>query len=176
MADKDRQSIIHSSSPARRVATLALLAALALIFSYVESLLPSPGLPGVKLGIANIVIVICLYRYSAAEAAGVNALRIALAGLLFTGLFGALYSAAGACVSLIGMIALKKTGRFSMAGVSMAGGVLHNLGQLAVAAILIEDLQIFYYFPILLFSGLACGILTGIIATLVERKLPAALF
>ena len=162
----------YRNTPARRVATLALLAALALIFSYVESLLPSPGLPGVKLGIANIVVVIVLYRFSAAEAAGVNALRIALAGLLFTGLFGALYSAAGAVLSLAGMVLLKKTGHFSMAGVSIAGGVLHNLGQLAVAAILIEDLQIFYYFPILLFSGIACGILTGIIATLVERKLP----
>lgn len=162
----------RSDNPARRVATLALLAALALIFSYVENLLPSPGMPGVKLGIANIVIVICLYRFSAAEAAGVNGLRIALAGLLFTGLFGALYSAAGALLSLIGMVLLKKTGHFSMAGVSMAGGVLHNLGQLAVAAILIEDRQIFYYFPILLFSGLICGVLTGIIATLVERQLP----
>ena len=162
----------YMNTPARRVATLALLAALALVFSYVESLLPSPGLPGVKLGIANIVVVIVLYRFSAAEAAGVNALRIALAGFLFTGLFGALYSAAGAALSLAGMVLLKKTGHFSMAAVSMAGGVLHNLGQLAVAAILIEDLQIFYYFPILLFSGIACGILTGIIATLVERKLP----
>ena len=123
------------NSPARRVATLALLAALALMFSYIESLLPAPGPPGVKLGIANIVVVIVLYRLSAPEAAAVNFLRVALAGLLFTGLFGALYSAAGACLSLVGMILLKKTNLFSMVGVSMAGGVLHNLGQLIVAEI-----------------------------------------
>ena len=159
--------------PAARVATLALLTTLALMFSYVESLLPAPGPPGVKLGIANIVIVICLYRYSAGEAAAVNLLRVAMAGLLFTGLFGALYSLAGAVVSLAGMILLKKTGLFSMTGVSMAGGVLHNLGQLIVAALLVEETAIFYYFPLLLFSGIASGILTGIIATLVSCRLPA---
>ena len=162
-------------TPASRVATLALLTTLALMFSYIEALIPAPGPPGVKLGIANIVVVICLYRFSAGEAAAVNLLRVALAGLLFTGLFGALYSAAGAVLSLIGMALLKKTNLFSMAGVSMAGGVLHNLGQLIVAAFLVEESAIFYYFPLLLFSGIASGILTGIVATLVARKLPARL-
>ena len=161
---------------ARYVATLGLLAALALIFSYVESLLPAPGPPGVKLGIANIVVVIVLYRYSVKEAAAVNFLRVAIAGLLFTGLYGALFSAAGALLSLTGMALLKKTRLFSMAGVSMAGGVLHNLGQLIVAALLIEENAVFYYFPLLLFSGIASGILTGIIATLVSRSLPKDLF
>ena len=160
------------NSPARRVATLALLTTLALMFSYIESLLPAPGPPGVKLGIANIVVVIVLYRLSAREAAAVNLLRVALAGLLFTGLFGALYSAAGACLSLIGMILLKKTKLFSMVGVSMAGGVLHNLGQLFVAPLLVEETAVFYYFPLLLFSGIASGILTGLIAALVSSKLP----
>ena len=163
-------------STARYVATLGLLAALALIFSYVESLLPAPGPPGVKLGIANIVVVIVLYRYSVKEAAAVNFLRVAIAGLLFTGLYGALFSAAGALLSLTGMALLKKTRLFSMAGVSMAGGVLHNLGQLIVAALLIEENAVFYYFPLLLFSGIASGILTGIIATLVSRSLPKDLF
>ena len=160
------------NSPARRVATLALLTTLALMFSYIESLLPAPGPPGVKLGIANIVVVIVLYRLAAPEAAAVNLLRVALAGLLFTGLFSALYSAAGACLSLIGMILLKKTKLFSMVGVSMAGGVLHNLGQLFVAALLVEETAVFYYFPLLLFSGIASGILTGLIAALVSSKLP----
>ncbi len=166
----------NNARPARRIASLALLTTLALMFSYIESLLPAPGPPGVKLGIANIVIVIILYRCSAYEAASVNFLRVALAGLLFTGLFGALYSAAGAFLSLIGMTLLKKTRLFSMAGVSMAGGVLHNLGQLIIAALLVEETALFYYFPLLLFSGIASGILTGIIATLVSRKLPTDLF
>lgn len=161
---------------AGRVATLALLTALALIFSYVEAVLPyTPGLPGVKLGIANIVVVFCLYRGSIKEAAAVNAMRIVLAGLLFNGLFAALYAAAGAMLSLLGMGLLKRTRLFSMVGVSMAGGVLHNLGQLVVAALFVEDLKMFYYFPVLLFSGLISGILTGVIAALTDRKLPKGL-
>ena len=160
----------------QEIALLALLTTLALMFSYIESLLPAPGPPGVKLGIANIVIVLILFRMSATEAAAVNLLRVLLAGLLFTGLSGALYSAAGAFLSLAGMILLKKTRKFSMVGVSMVGGVLHNLGQLIVAALLVGQRSVFAYFPILIFSGIASGILTGIIATLVDMKIPARYF
>ena len=149
------------------------MSSLALIFSYVEAIIPfNAGIPGVKLGIANIVTVIALYKLSIKHAAIVSFIRIMVAGFLFSGLFGAIYSLAGATVSLIGMIFLKKTGKFSIAGVSMAGGVLHNLGQLLVASFLIKDLRIFFYFPILLFSGLASGIAIGIAATLVMRVLP----
>lgn len=169
-----------SQSKARRadrrtnsVAMVALLAALALIFSYIEVLIPfNFGIPGIKLGIANIVVTIALYRLSAKHAASVNVIRVIIAGLLFNGLFGALYSLAGAIVSLLGMILLKKTGLFSVTGVSMAGGVLHNLGQLIVATILIEDTRMFLYFPVLLFSGLITGILVGIVAQLVLDRLP----
>lgn len=149
------------------------MSSLALIFSYVEAIIPfNAGIPGVKLGIANIVTVIALYKLSINHAAIVSFIRIMVAGFLFSGLFGAIYSLAGATVSLIGMIFLKKTGKFSIAGVSMAGGVLHNLGQLLVASFLIKDLRIFFYFPILLFSGLASGIAIGIAATLIMRVLP----
>lgn len=149
------------------------MSSLALIFSYVEAIIPfNAGIPGVKLGIANIVTVIALYKLSIKHAAIVSFIRIMVAGFLFSGLFGAIYSLAGATVSLIGMIFLKKTGKFSIAGVSMAGGVLHNLGQLLVASFLIKDIRIFFYFPILLFSGLASGIAIGIAATLIMRVLP----
>lgn len=149
------------------------MSSLALIFSYVEAIIPfNAGIPGVKLGIANIVTVIALYKLSIKHAAIVSFIRIMVAGFLFSGLFGAIYSLAGATVSLIGMIFLKKTGKFSIAGVSMAGGVLHNLGQLLVASFLIKDLRIFFYFPILLFSGLASGIAIGIAVTLIMRVLP----
>lgn len=149
------------------------MSSLALIFSYVEAIIPfNAGIPGVKLGIANIVTVIALYKLSIKHAAIVSFIRIMVAGFLFSGLFGAIYSLAGATVSLIGMIFLKKTGKFSIAGVSMAGGVLHNLGQLLVASFLIKDLRIFFYFPILLFSGLASGVAIGIAATLIMRVLP----
>ena len=148
------------------------MAALALIFSYVEAIIPySPGVPGIKLGIANIVTVIALYKFGPKDAAAVSILRIVIAGLLFNGLFGMLYSLAGAAVSLIGMILLKKTDLFSVVGVSMAAGVLHNLGQLLMAAALISDLRIFFYFPVLLFSGIAAGILVGIVSAYILRSL-----
>lgn len=163
----------YSRGRSRYVATVALMAALALIFSYVEVIIPyNAGIPGVKLGIANIVTVIALYKLSAKHAAAVNAIRIAVAGLLFNGLFGALYAFAGATLSFIVMVLLKKTGKFSVTGVSMAGGVFHNMGQLIIASILVEDLRMFFYFPVLLFSGMLAGIAVGITAALIIPRLP----
>ncbi|MBR0380791.1 MAG: Gx transporter family protein [Mogibacterium sp.] len=160
------------SQSASFVARVGLMASLALIFSYIEAIIPyNPGIPGIKLGIANVVTVIALYKFGPKDAVAVSVIRIVIAGLLFNGLFGMLYSLAGASLSLIGMIILKKTGLFSVTGVSMAAGVLHNLGQLLMAAALIEDLRIFFYFPVLMFSGIAAGILVGIISALVLKAL-----
>ena len=126
------------------IARVGLMASLALIFSYIEAIIPyNPGIPGIKLGIANVVTVIALYKFGPKDAVAVSAIRIVIAGLLFNGLFGMLYSLAGAALSLAGMIALKKTGLFSVTGVSMAAGVLHNLGQLLIAAALIEGVALF---------------------------------
>lgn len=159
-------------SRARKVASLSLLIALALIFSYVEAIIPyNPGIPGVKLGVANIVTIIALYMYGNKDAFIVSMVRVFIAGLLFNGIFGACYAMVGAMVSLIGMILLKKTKLFSVVGVSMAGGVLHNLGQLLVAAALISDLKIFFYFPVLMFSGIVAGIAVGIVSTVVLARL-----
>ena len=157
------------------IARVALMATLALVFSYVEAIIPyNPGIPGIKLGIANVVTVVALYKFGPKDALAVSLLRIVLAGLLFNGLFGMLYSLVGALLSLAGMILLKKTDRFSTVGVSMAAGVIHNFGQLLVAAFLIEDLRIFFYFPVLLFSGIFAGIFVGIIAVVILRALPKA--
>ena len=159
-------------SSAQAVASVALMASLALVFSYVEAIIPyNPGIPGIKLGIANIVTVIALYKFGWKDAAAVSVIRIVIAGLLFNGLFGMLYALAGAFVSFVGMLLLKKTNIFSIVGVSMAGGVLHNLGQLLVASALIEDLRIFYYFPVLMFSGLASGIAIGFAAAILIDRL-----
>lgn len=155
----------------KSIAQIALFTSLALIFSYVEAIIPyNPGIPGIKLGIANVVTVIVLYKFGWKEAASVSVLRIALAGLLFNGVFGMLYSFAGAIISFAVMLLLKHSDKFSIIGVSMAGGVMHNLGQLLVAAALIEDLRIFFYFPVLLFSGIVSGIAIGIIATLIVKR------
>ena len=156
------------------VAITALMVALALIFSYVEAIIPyNPGIPGIKLGIANIVTLIALYKLSAKHAFAVSVIRVIIAGLLFNGLFAAVYSLAGAMLSLAGMTLLKATGKFSIAGVSMAGGVLHNMGQLAVAALLLSDTKIFFYFPVLLFSGMITGIIIGLGASVICQRIKA---
>ena len=150
----------------------AMLTALGLILSYVEALIPfSVGLPGIKLGFANIVIVYTLYRLGGRTAFLVNVCRVLLSALLFGSAFSALYALAGALVSFSGMVLLKRLGIFSTAGVSMAGGVLHNLGQLAVAAAVVDTVQVLGYFPVLLFSGIAAGLVNGIIATLCLHRL-----
>lgn len=161
---------------AKTVSACGILAALALIFSYIEAILPlSTGIPGIKLGIANLAVITALYFYGFPFAFFVNIIRILVAGLLFNGLFGAIYSLAGGILSLFVMFLLKKTGLFSVVGVSMAGGVAHNLGQLMVAALIISNIKMFYYFPVLLFAGMISGILIGIVAHFILQKLSRAL-
>ena len=143
---------------------------LALIFSYVEFLIPvSAAVPGIKLGLANIIVVIALYVYGTSYAFMLNIARILLSALLFGNVFSALYSLAGGLVSLAVMALLKKCSIFSVAGVSMAGGVFHNAGQIALAALIMQTSQVFYYLPVLIFSGIALGLVNGIICTLVLR-------
>jgi heptaprenyl diphosphate synthase len=154
-----------------------MYATLALIFTYVEFLIPySVGIPGVKLGLANLVIIIALYEMDFKYALSINLLRIALSGLLFSGVFAMFYSLSGGLVSIIVMWALKRSGKFSMAGVSMAGGVAHNLGQLLVAAFVVSNIKIFVYFPILIFSGIGAGICIGIVAYVIDKRVPKELF
>ena len=153
----------------------ALMAALALIFSYIEVLIPfNFGIPGIKLGIANLVIIVALYYLGTRYALLINVIRILIGGLLFSGVFGMLYSMAGALLSMLVMVLVKKCGLFSVTGVSMAGGVAHNLGQLLVAAFLVSNLKIFVYFPVIVISGVVSGAVIGILAYLVLKKLPAA--
>jgi len=158
-------------SATKKIATAALLSALAIIFGYIEFLIPiSVAAPGIKLGVANIVIVIALYKLGWKWALPVNVVRVLLSALLFGSVFSALYSLAGALLSFIVMALLKKTDKFSIAGVSMAGGVAHNVGQLAVACLAMQTTNVLYYYPVLLIAGLATGIGIGIIATLVLEK------
>ena len=165
-----------TQSQSRRIATIALMTTLALIFSYVEAILPlNFGIPGVKLGIANIVVLVAIYTMGPRYAFTINMIRIFLAGFLFSGVFGILYSLAGGILSFIVMLALKKTDKFSIIGVSVAGGTMHNLGQLLTAAAIVENLTMFVYFPVLLFSGIVTGILIGIAAYAILRKLPKSL-
>lgn len=164
----------HSGENTRRLAFGAMFTALALIFSYVEFLIPLPvPVPGIKLGLANLVIIIAIYRMSFKYAFTINCVRIVASGLLFSGVFGMLYSFAGGILSLVVMYVLYRTGRFSMVGISMAGGVMHNLGQLLTACLIVSSVSLMSYFAVLLFSGLISGILIGIVAYNIEKRLPA---
>lgn len=155
----------------------AMLSCLALIFSYIEFLIPIDfGMPGIKLGLANLLIIIALYGLEWKYALAINLVRITLSGLLFSGVFGVVYSLSGGLLSFFVMAILKKTNKFSIVGVSMAGGVFHNLGQILVAAKLVSNIKIFYYFPVLLFSGMATGILIGFFAYYLAIKMPSGLF
>ena len=146
-----------------RAAVFGVFTALALIFSYVELLIPiNFGIPGAKLGLANLVIVIVLYKTDWKEALLLSVVRIILAGFLFGNLFGILYSLAGGILSLAVMTLLKKTGAFSVIGVSMAGGVSHNVGQLIIAMLVVETYAVGYYLSVLLITGLITGTLIGI--------------
>ena len=162
---------------ARRVALTGLLAALALIFSYVEALVPfNAGVPGIKLGLANLVPLIILYRLDARYAFAANLIRVFLAGLLFSGMFAALYSLAGSVTSFLVMYLLKKTNLFSVIGVSTAGGVFHNIGQLCVAILAVSGPQLIHYLPVLIISGMAAGIIVGIGGTILLDRIPVKLF
>lgn len=164
---------MENTTDTKKLTMTALLAALALIFSYIEVLIPfSPAIPGIKLGIANLVVIVALYHMGLKYAITINVVRIFIAGLLFSGVFGIIYSLAGAILSMTVMVLLKKTDLFSVAGVSMAGGVAHNLGQILAAAFLVSNLSIFIYFPVLIFSGLISGALIGIVAYIILKRLP----
>lgn len=157
----------------KKLALSAILAALAMILSYVEAMVPMPvPIPGIKLGLANLVILLAIYRLGFKYALAINCIRILVTGLLFTGAFGILYSLAGGLLSLLVMYLLYRTGIFSMVGVSMAGGVAHNLGQLLTACLIMSNIRLMSYFAVLLFAGMSSGILMGIVAWLVCQRLP----
>ena len=145
---------------------MALGVALAMILSYVEFLLPPvfSAVPGIKLGLPNVIIIFILYRFDAPSAATVSLVRVCLSALLFGTVMTFLYSFVGALVSLTGMWLLKKTKLFSTVGVSIAGGVLHNLGQVTVAAIILATREIAYYMIVLALTGTVAGIFVGVAA------------
>lgn len=155
-----------------RVAYFGVFTALALIFSYVETLIPvNLGIPGVKLGLANLIIVVALYKMRLSEAYLLSVVRVLLAGFIFGNYFSIIYSLAVGLLSLTVMALLKKWGGFSLQGISIAGGVFHNIGQLIVAAVVVETFSVTYYFPVLLIAGLLTGLVIGIVAEMMLKRL-----
>ena len=156
----------------KRLVLLAMLTAVAMILSYVESLLPSVGIPGVKLGLANIAVIFALFRFGWKEAAALSLVRVVLVSLLFGSVGAMLYSLAGAVLSLAVMALLRRIDRFSTVGISVAGGVAHNAGQILMAMLILQTKQLLGYLPVLAVSGIAGGVLTGLAAALLIRRIP----
>lgn len=150
----------------RKTAELGFFLAVALILSYVESLIPITfGIPGIKLGLPNMIVVLLLFgqRYGAKEALLVNSMRIVLSGFLFSNLYAILYALAGAVFSFVAMLIGKKLRCFSVIGVSVLGGVFHNIGQAVVAMFVVETFAVSYYIPFLIVAGTITGALLGLI-------------
>lgn len=150
---------------AKKVSFCAILVALALVFSYVEAMIPfNFGIPGIKLGIANLVIVIGLYLLKPHEVLIISVVRILLAGFMFGSGMSIIYSLAGGLLSFAVMLLLKQMKGFSVLGVSIAGGVCHNVGQLLMAVLVVQNIKIGYYAPALLISGAVTGTIIGIVS------------
>ena len=150
--------------------------ALALLLSYIEVLLPlSIGIPGVKLGLANLASLICLYLFGLRRAALISLLRIILTGFLFGNMAAILYSLSGATLSLTAAVLAKRSQLFGEIGVSVIGAIFHNLGQLAVAALVVQNRGLFWYFPMLLLAGVITGAVIGLLTAEILRHLPASI-
>ena len=157
----------------KRLALCAILAAMAMILSYIEALIPMPvPVPGIKIGLANLIVLIAIYRLGFKYAFIINCVRIVTAGLLFTGVFGVLYSMAGGILSILVMYGLYRSKIFGIVGISMAGGVAHNFGQLVTACLIMSNIRLMSYFAFLLFAGMISGIVIGIVAWMVLGRLP----
>ena len=155
----------------KRLALYGLLTSLALILSYLESLMPlSFTVPGVKLGLPNIAVLFALYRLGGRGACTISLVRVLLVSILFGNLFSLAYGAAGAALSLAVMLILKGSRKFSVAAVSVAGGVAHNAGQIIVAVFVLETRGLISYLPPLCVSGVAAGLLVGLAAALLIKR------
>ena len=158
----------------KKVAFLGLCTALALILAYVEVLIQPlfPAIPGIKMGLPNIIIIFILYRRGAASAIGVSMLRILLASILFGNIMTLWYSLAGGILSIAVMILLRRLNLMSSVGVSVAGGVAHNVGQVLTAMLLLETSELGYYLVVLTVTGTAAGVLVGLCGSILTKKIP----
>lgn len=163
---------MKAGSASRALTRYALLVALAMVLSWLESLVPlSLAVPGVKLGLANLVVIFTLYKLGPRQAAIISLVRVLLVTFTFGNAFSFAYSLAGAALSLLVMLLLRKTGKFSMLGVSIAGGVCHNIGQILVAMAVLRTAELMWYLPALLAAGIAAGVCIGAVGALVTERI-----
>lgn len=155
---------MKNKSVAQKVAVSAMLAAVSMIFGYVESLIPIfLGVPGIKLGLANLIVLTGLYFLSPCQVLFILTARIILSAFLFGNMASLFYSLAGGILSLAAMLLCRRLKIFTMTGVSIAGGVCHNIGQLAVAMMVVKNMKLLYYCPVLMIAGAVAGAVIGIV-------------
>ena len=158
----------------RRIALCGLLIAMMLVLGFIESRIPiNVGIPGIKLGLSNGVLIFAVYMLDLPTAWMLMVLKVMLSGLLFGGFNTIMYALAGGVLSMIIMTFLSRLKAVHPVTVSMAGGVMHNVGQVALAMLVMHTEQLLYYMAVLIFAGLACGALTGVVATAVMKHLKA---
>lgn len=156
----------------RRVALCGLLIAMMLVLGFVESKIPiNAGIPGIKLGLSNGVLIFAVYMLDLPTAWMLMALKVTLSGLLFGGFNTIMYALAGGVLSMVTMSLLSRVKGMHPITVSMAGGLMHNVGQVALAMIILQPPQLLYYMAVLMLVGLACGALTGVVASSVMKHL-----
>lgn len=156
---------------AKKTALTGMLVALAFVLSYIETLIPiNLGIPGAKLGLANLVVMVALYTLGTKEAFALSMVRILLTGLTFSSMAAMLYSFAGGILSFVVMALVKKTKLFSAMGVSVLGGIAHNAGQIFVAMWVLDTATLIYYLPVLAITGIVSGTVIGLLAVLVIRR------
>ncbi|SEG03970.1 heptaprenyl diphosphate synthase [Butyrivibrio sp. Su6] len=156
----------------KKIATYGVMAALAMILSYVEMQLPAfVAIPGVKLGLTNIVVLVALYKMGYKSALFINIVRIIAVSLLFGTFMSFAFSFTGGMLSTLVMILLKKSDKFSAVGVSVAGGITHNIGQILAAMLLLNTKAIIWYLPVLWLSGILSGLLIGLIGALIVKRI-----
>lgn len=163
---------MRSGKYIRQITTMGMLVALAMVLGFVETLIPiNLGIPGMKLGLANIVVVIALFLFDVKTAVVVSILRIILIAMTFGNMSMMFYSIAGASLSLLSMIVVSKIKSFSLISVSIIGGIMHNVGQIICAAFVVRTNGVFTYLPVLIIAGLVSGALIGIVAGLISVRL-----
>lgn len=154
----------------KKISLLALFTAFAVVLGYVESFIPSIGIPGVKLGLANLSVILALYFLGYYQGIVISLIRILIIGMFFGNLFSILFSIAGAVVSYGIMALLRKTNKVSMVTVGIFGGVFHNIGQMIVAIFVVDTYQVIYYLPVLIISGIVTGAVIGIVSNIIYTR------
>ena len=177
MSMKNNKEKQRAKINTKKIALYGMMTAAALICSYIESQIPAFfAVPGMKLGLTNIIVVLALYKMGSGSAMAINIIRIVLVSMMFGGPSAMLYSLAGGMLSTIVMIILKKTDQFNTVTVSAVGGVFHNVGQILVAMLWLKTASIGWYLMILWATGMATGILIGILGYELIRRMPDKLF